>query len=458
MPVRQKNQDVLLGCRVISGAYFRLSKWIKSCIGLLIGSVCLCLISCLSPEYVKKSLINTAHLDHLYLEFEFEGQPVALVYIYTDFPDYKPVVAPGEGIACVDDMARAVIFYLRYYRHSGGEEYLLKARRLLKMILMMQADNGYFYNFIDEHYLIEKEIPNSRPEGNWWSWRAMWAIAEAYDFWRERDEEFGRQLNESMQRAIAAVREMDRLYPQKVMHQDHLWPAWLPRQYAADQAAVLLMALVPYFRNSADTTLLPIMSHLGEGILTMQIRDGNHYTDGAFLSWPMLWHAYGNNQASALLLSFHLIRDETWLHSARREIDQFYPALMQRGFRNYLIFDQLKDSVVIKEERQFEQIAYGIRPMVWAALEAYEITGQEAFAIQAAEMSLWLLGKNPAGQIMYDLKTGRCFDGIDSAEDVNYDSGAESTIEALLTLLEIEKCIPAQRHLLINSGVLRHDE
>lgn len=454
----QLNQDILFISGVITGTYLWMRNRMKSLIIVMICCGSLFMVSCSSPEKEIKSLINTDHLDHLYDEFEFNSQPAALVYIYADYPDYAPIVAPGEGIACVDDMARAVIFYLRYYKHSGGEAHLLKARRLLNMILMMQTDNGYFYNFIDEHYQIEKDIPNSRPEGNWWSWRAMWAIAEAYDFWREQDEDFGRRLNESMQRALVPVRMMDHIYPQRVLVQDHPLPGWLPQQYAADQAAVLLMALVPYFRSSDDTTLLPIMDHLGQGILEMQLRDHNHYTDGAFLSWPMLWHAYGNSQASALLLSFPLIQDETWLQSARHEIDQFYPALMQRGLRNYLLFDQLKDSVVIKEERQFEQIAYGIRPMVWAALEAYDITGQENFAIQAAEIALWLLGKNPAGQMMYDPKTGRCFDGIDSAEDVNYNSGAESTIEALLTLLEIEKCAPAQQHLssyLINSGVMQ---
>jgi len=39
---------------------------------------------------------------------------------------------------------------------------------------------------------------------------------------------------------------------------------------------------------------------------------------------------------------------------------------------------------------------------------------------------------------MYDPSSGRCFDGINSETDVNMNSGAESTIEALLSLLAIE--------------------
>jgi len=38
---------------------------------------------------------------------------------------------------------------------------------------------------------------------------------------------------------------------------------------------------------------------------------------------------------------------------------------------------------------------------------------------------------------MYDPKTGRGYDGIDNKKKINKNSGAESTIEALMTLMEI---------------------
>jgi hypothetical protein len=40
---------------------------------------------------------------------------------------------------------------------------------------------------------------------------------------------------------------------------------------------------------------------------------------------------------------------------------------------------------------------------------------------------------------MYDASTGRCFDGIGSSSDVNKNSGAESTIEALWAFQKIER-------------------
>lgn len=51
---------------------------------------------------------------------------------------------------------------------------------------------------------------------------------------------------------------------------------------------------------------------------------------------------------------------------------------------------------------------------------------------------MWLFGNNPAGAPVYDVKNGRGYDGIGFEKQINLNSVAESTIEALSTLLEIE--------------------
>ena len=76
--------------------------------------------------------------------------------------------------------------------------------------------------------------------------------------------------------------------------------------------------------------------------------------------------------------------------------------------------------------------------MVSAAVEAYRLTNQEKYADIAGHLAAWFLGANDAGKIMYSTSTGRCFDGIQSS-NVNLNSGAESTIEALLTMQIVEK-------------------
>ncbi|MGE5498377.1 MAG: hypothetical protein ACM3Q2_09920, partial [Syntrophothermus sp.] len=55
--------------------------------------------------------------------------------------------------------------------------------------------------------------------------------------------------------------------------------------------------------------------------------------------------------------------------------------------------------------------------------------------------------RNPARRLMYDQSTGRGYDGIESADKINFSSGAESTIEALMALLAVEQEPEARRAL-----------
>jgi hypothetical protein len=63
-------------------------------------------------------------------------------------------------------------------------------------------------------------------------------------------------------------------------------------------------------------------------------------------------------------------------------------------------------------------------------------------------LTAWFFGNNPAAMQMYDPKTGRGFDGILSATEINRNAGAESTIEALYAILEVEANATARARLL----------
>ena len=52
----------------------------------------------------------------------------------------------------------------------------------------------------------------------------------------------------------------------------------------------------------------------------------------------------------------------------------------------------------------------------------------------------WFLGKNHLHQIVYNPKTGGCYDGLEQ-NHVNLNQGAESTISYLLSRLAMEKAV-----------------
>jgi hypothetical protein len=76
--------------------------------------------------------------------------------------------------------------------------------------------------------------------------------------------------------------------------------------------------------------------------------------------------------------------------------------------------------------------------MAVGLIRLYEATKDRDYLLMAGLAASWLTGNNPARRAMYDQATGRCYDGIRDSLAVNMNSGAESTMEALYTLLEVK--------------------
>ncbi|MCB9249425.1 MAG: hypothetical protein H6613_13200 [Ignavibacteriales bacterium] len=64
----------------------------------------------------------------------------------------------------------------------------------------MQAENGYFYNFIWSDYTINKDFKTSVAEPNWWAWRALWALTESYPYYLESDKIFSEKIKLSVEK------------------------------------------------------------------------------------------------------------------------------------------------------------------------------------------------------------------------------------------------------------------
>jgi uncharacterized protein YyaL (SSP411 family) len=400
-----------------------------------------------NTEVPVSPLVNTAHLDHLYQEITIQGGKMAIIHIYSDYPDYNWVEAEGEGIACVDDAARAAIFYLEQYKITGNREYWKRVKNLIHFLQYMQAENGCFYNFIKTDYSINTTHKTSTALPTWWTWRALWALSETTLFMEYRDSLDKKHLQSSM---TQSVRQLFLRQPDTTKLKTTAGfnlPTWLPYETGADQAAVMILFLVNYYKLTGAHEVLPYIKGLCTGIVRMQQGDKNNFPYFAFLSWENTWHGWGNAQSYALLQAYSITADRTLLTAALHEIDHFYLYLHQNQFLSVFSLRKEGEIIHILSKQQFSQIAYGVRPMVWACLQAGMITGDTCYYEQAAQLSGWFFGDNPAKKQMYDFHTGRCFDGIESSQKINTNSGAESTIEALLTLIRIEQNPVARRHL-----------
>ncbi len=387
--------------------------------------------------HVSNSLVNPNHLDSLYQEIEIDNKVMGIIHIYSEYPEYKWVGDDDEGISCVDDVARAAVFYLQSSERNGEHEYLQKAEKLIEFILFMQNENGYFNNFIYEDYTKNITHKTSVAEPNWWTWRALWALSTSYKYFENRDPEFALRVKNSIERSLKVVMADLPLHNDTISVDGITKPAWLPAQTASDQASVLVMALLNYYSFSKDLPVLEYVNKLCEGIILMQIKENESPANGAFLSWENSWHSYGNLQSYALLKTYEITRNEKYLQAALLEIDNFYKYLLHEEFLSEFKIFLSNEKINVVEKHIYPQIAYQIRPIVWACLKAFEITGDSEYARLTVYASKWFTGANIAKAKMYDPATGICFDGINE-NNVNLNSGAESTIECLLALSAIE--------------------
>lgn len=366
---------------------------------------------------------------------------MGIIHIYSDYPDYNYVEAKGEGIACVDDAARALVFYIKYYNEKKNETVLEKIKMLTNFLIYMQSNNGFFYNFIWKDFSKDTTYKTSVAEPNWWTWRAIWALSESQKFFSRKNNEISNQIKPALSKAVNVT-----LNWLKKNNSDSTsnfsgfdLPTWLPYVTASDQAAILVKGLLVYYELKRDPKVKYEIIHLCNGIVGMQVGDEKKFPHYAFLSWQNTWHMWGNSQADALIEAGRILHKQKYIQHAEKEIKYFYPYMMKKNYLNNFAIEEISDKTIITDSSVFAQIAYGIRPMVFACIGAYSVDHNKYYAETAGEIAAWLFGKNINGKPMYNPQTGVCFDGIISAAEINKNSGAESTIEALLTLVSVEK-------------------
>lgn len=91
---------------------------------------------------------------------------------------------------------------------------------------------------------------------------------------------------------------------------------------------------------------------------------------------------------------------------------------------------------------RFDQQPVEVHALLEACMEAFHVTGDNRWLVEARRCFDWFLGSNPLNRPLYDYETGGCHDGL-QAGGVNENEGAESTLAWLLSLLAIRSLEPA---------------
>jgi len=396
---------------------------------------CLCFLACQSSGprpavFFERGLVNLNHLDHLCEDVVIEVDTVTIVHIYADHPDYAWVEAEKEGAACVDDVARAAVVYLRYYQLTREVSVLPRIRGLLDFVIFMQAEDGEFYNFITSDLDINRTGRTSIKSFNFWAARAYWALGYGYSVLRSIDSVYAQRLQNRFLMCKKPIGQLLNRYGKFTTVGNRDYPIWLVNGSGSDATSELLLGLGHYLESQRDSELEAFALKLADGVMAMQMGEGDVYP-GAFISWRGVWHAYANAQTQAFSRLGKVLKKKSLIRSAEVEAQTFYSRMVKDGFIHAFWLDG-----EVRLEH-FPQIAYDVRPVVVGLIELERATGREEYGEWAGLAAAWFLGHNPAGRVMFDVNTGRCYDGINDSTSINLNSGAESTIEAIASLLEV---------------------
>jgi len=372
--------------------------------------------------------MNLNHLEFLRDEFIIEGETKIGYWIYAEkFGDtYIHTEAKGEGVTCVDDVARVAVLYTELYKLYHNEFYLQRAKEALDFVMALQDSDGDFYNFIFDNGSINKQGVTSRKSANWWAARGFWAISNALEIFNE-DQDFQKKLDNSAKLAYSFL--------SKSLDEDY----FLNKN--SDVSSVFLLGVIEYYKYTGYESAKELAMKIGDSILNTQIKEG--LLKGAFNEGTdyQLWHSWGSRQGESLIELYKVTGNTKYLDSAIFLADEFYPILLSLG----PVYE------IGKYIKMYPQIAYAVEPIISTLVELYPVTHEEKYAYMAVLVGGFFERNNHLSVPMYG-PNGEGYDSLHSIY-INSNAGAESTISALLSLVRLNT-LPSQVQPLTSSKIV----
>jgi hypothetical protein len=273
------------------------------------------------PSGAKPIALRLDHLRHLGIDVTVAGRPARAVALYAEAPDYRPIGSPArdgfEGLAAVDDAARAAVVYLRHFERTADPRSKQEALALLTFVTGMEQGDGEFLNFIHADGTPNRTAPTSRKSFSYWAARALWAMGEAVRVLGPDDPDVD-ALRPTLERVLSRLAldvERGQLVGGSATATAEALLGLLsvqqvePTPERADLAGRTADLLVPLAQGDVDTP--PWGAHVdpAEGV----------------------WHAWGARSAQALALAGRVLARPDLITAAQREGDQLWVRFLLAG-------------------------------------------------------------------------------------------------------------------------------
>lgn len=421
----------------------------------------------LSPAEAQPArLTNLAHLDFLLDDVSlpaaaghstYGAADVELPWTYTDRNDDGSFTRVGggdhdlatdtyaQGAFNSDDVARTAVVYIRDWRQTGSASSRQHAEAVLRGLAYFQTTTGAHAGnpvlWMQPDGTLNPsakpvELPDPSDSGpSYWLARTIWAYGEGYAAFQKADPAFAGFLQTRLRLAVRALdRETLDADGRTTLTDGVRVPAWLITDDAGASAEAVLGLSAYVAAAPKDVAPRRALAELADGIdrLARTTPQTSTWPYGAILpsaASRTSWHPWASQTGAALVAASGALRDRSLLAPAVRDAAAFEPDLLAAGGADNLLGPTPSDTT---------QIAYGVDSRVEGLLATADTTRSAGLRTLAGLQAAWFFGANASGRPTYDPTTGVTIDGVQPDGTVNENSGAESTIHGLLTMLALD--------------------
>lgn len=375
----------------------------------------------ISPTSWQNSAI--AHIDlvknnsnKLKIELQYEIPEISLNHIKRMTTEdgliqFSAIATPNiQSGYTLDDNARALIAVTKHYQLTNDETDLELIDIYLKFILLCQQENGSFLNYVDKDGNFTPNNSNENLEDA--NGRAIWALGEFISLKEIIPNNLIRKAKFSIEKALINIHKFRS-----------------PRA-----VSFAIKGLYFYNLDTQSPRINYIITSLADNLVSK-------YRGISDKKWK--WFEDYLTYANSIL-------PEAMLFAGLSTGSELYKNIAKTSFDFLLDLTFKEDQIKVisnqgwyhrgKVVNQFGEQPIDVAYTILALQTFYQVYEDENYKEKMKIAFDWFLGKNHLRQIVYNPKTGGCYDGLEE-NHINLNQGAESTISYLLSRLALEKVI-----------------